>query len=207
MFDIKTVPKIVIREGIINDVEIKKHGPIYMLYVNDQQWMVTDTASNLELREFYSSYDLAQGKVLLSGLGFGILPQWIASKDSVESVTVIELKQEVVNLFLRHNTPNPKINIKVADIKQYQDYIEYDWAIFDHYELDKVPTKKELNYLAKNLKFDNLWFWSLERRLTQYNSWQKFRQDYGLKIPDLSLDKVLHYMETLFRQKDFPLQK
>jgi spermidine synthase len=206
MFDIKSVPKIVIREGSINNVSIIEHNKSYVLFVDGQQWMLVNTKTNVELREFYSSYDLAEGNVLLSGFGFGILPQWISSKESVKSVTVIESSQEVIDLFKINNTLNPKIKIVISDIRQYQDDNLYDWAIFDHYELDRIPTKEDFDLLSSNLRFDNLWFWSLELKLTKYESWQKFREELSLKIPNLPLNQVNGYIKTVFTQKEFHLQ-
>lgn len=206
MFDIKSVPKIVIREGSVGKVSILKDDKSYALFVDGEQWMFVNTKTNVELREFYSSYDLAEGNVLLSGFGFGILPQWIASKESVKSVTVVESSQEVIDLFNANNTLNPKIKIVISDIRQYQDDNSYDWAIFDHYELNRIPTKEDFDLLSTNLNFKNLWFWSLELKLTQYQSWQKFRQDLSLKIPSLPLDQVKSYVKTVFTQKEFHLE-
>lgn len=206
MFDIKSVPKIVIREGSIGNVSIVKDNKSYALFVDGEQWMFVNTKTNVELREFYSSYDLAEGNVLLSGFGFGILPQWIASKESVKSVTVVESSQEVIDLFNINNTLNPKIKIVISDIRQYQDDNSYDWAILDHYELERTPTKEDLDSLSKNLRFNNLWFWSLELKLTKHQSWEKFRQDLSLKIPNLPLDQVKDYVKTVFTQKEFLLE-
>jgi spermidine synthase len=206
MFDIKSVPKIVIREGSINNVSIVKNNTFYYLLVDNEQWMYLDTSANIQLREFYSSYDLAENNVLLSGWGFGILPQWIASKESVKSVTVVEKNKEVIDLFLLHNSINPKIKIVVSDIRKYHDNTFYDWAIFDHYELERVPTKEDFDLLSNNLNFKNLWFWSIEKNILQENSFQKVRQEFSIKIPNLSLNQVNNYMKTLFTQKDFLLE-
>jgi spermidine synthase len=197
MFDIKSVPKIVIREGSIGSTKITKSGNHYELLTNDERWMLVNTTSKQELNEFYSSYDLAEGNVLLSGFGFGILPQWIASKESVKSVTVVELNQEVIDLFLLHNSLNPKIKIVVSDIRNYHDDTLYDWAIFDHYEAARVPTKQDFDLLSNNLNFKNLWFWSLEDKLENYTSWSSFKSDYSSKLPDLDISKLERYMNLL----------
>lgn len=197
MFDIKTVPKIVIREGISGNTEIKKDGKTYSLFVDSLRWMMVDTTSSREMREFYSSYDLASGSVLLSGFGFGILPQWLASKDSVTDITVVEYSKEVVELFLRHNILNPKIDIKIADINTYQDSHYYDWVILDHYELDRVPTKENLFVIEQNINFSNLWFWSLEEKLQDYTNWEEFRNSYSLKLPKLDNSKLNEYLKLL----------
>jgi hypothetical protein len=202
MFDIKTVPKIKIREGISGNTEIKKDGKTYSIFVDSLRWMMVDTTSSREVREFYSSYDLASGSVLLSGFGFGILPQWLASKDSVTDITVIEYSKDVVELFLRHNTLNSKIDIKIVDINTYQDGHCYDWVILDHYELDRVPTKENLSVIEKNINFNNLWFWSLEEKLQDYTNWEEFRNSYSLKLPKLDNSKLNEYFKLL-RYKEF----
>jgi hypothetical protein len=202
MFDIKTVPKIVIREGISGNTEIKKDGKTYNLFIDGLRWMMVDTKSSREVREFYSSYDLASGSVLLSGFGFGILPQWLSSKDSVTDITVVEYSKDVVDLFLRHNTLNSKIDIKIMDINTYQDGHCYDWVILDHYELDRVPTKENLSVIEENINFNNLWFWSLEEKLQDYTNWEEFRNSYSLKLPKLDNSKLNEYFKLL-RYKEF----
>jgi hypothetical protein len=200
MFDIKSVPKIVIREASIGNVEIKKFGSIYQLFVDGIRWNFVNTASIGEVKEFYSSYDLAEGNVLLSGFGFGLLPQWIASKESVRSVTVVELNPEVVEIFKSNNILNPKIEVVISDIREYKDEEVYDWGIFDHYELERAPTKEELDLLSKNINFKNLWFWSLEYKLKSYTNWKSFKEDYGLKLPNLNNSKLQEYL-GLFNYK------
>ena len=200
---IKTVPKIVIREGKKDNVSIVQNDNDFLLYIDGQKWNVVNVKSSLALREFYSSYDLAQGNVLLSGFGFGVLPQWIASKSSVTSVTVVEKCQEVIDLFNINNTLDPKIKIVIDDIHTYKSSEQFDWAMFDHYEDDIAHSKEELELINANLDYKNLWFWSLENRLFAYKNWQQFRNDYSLKIPDLPKEQVLHYMETIFKRTDF----
>lgn len=205
MFDISSIPKITIRDGILNDTQIVKDSHFYQLLINNEQWMKVNTKGDLELREFYSSYDLAYGNVLLSGFGFGILPLWISTKPNVNKVTVVEFNKNVVDLFLRFNNLDHKINIEIYDIHNFKSQDKYDWLILDHYEGNKKPTKEELSLLTKNLEFQNLWFWSLEYLLTECTSWQEFREKYSFKIPDLPKEQVLRYMENLFRHRDFHL--
>lgn len=203
MFDINTVPKIRIREGISGNAEIKKNRKTYTLFVNNEKWMMAQTNSTQEIREFYSSYDLAYGSVLLSGFGFGILPQWIASKPSVTKVTVIEWSKDVVNLYLKNNKLDDKISIVISDIHSYKDKENYDWAILDHYESFKVPTPEELYLIEKNINFSNLWFWSIERFAEKYPSWDELRKKYSFKLPEVSEDKLEYYKE-ISRYKVIP---
>ena len=90
-FDIKTVPLVIIKNGTSNNVVISnppKEPHMFYLHQNNKQLMVLNTKTNREIKELYSSYDLAYGDVLVSGLGFGILPLWLASKPEVKLVDI-----------------------------------------------------------------------------------------------------------------------
>lgn len=208
MLDGFDLPLPIIKESIEGHAKIIEYKNVYRLYIGAKQWMALDMNNKSEINEFYSSYDLSYGDVLLSGLGFGILPQWIASKPEVKSVTVVESSQDVVNIFLKNNKLHEKIKLIVEDIGLYKDTKTYDWAIFDHYEGATQPTKQEIEQISNNIKFNNLWFWSLEYRLIEkYRSWSKFRDDYSLKIPDLDVKQVNKYIVDLYSPKNFILEK
>jgi spermidine synthase len=106
MFDLKTVPQVVIKEISYNDIDIvldPTRPKTYRLLNKGNQWMMFDKYTNKELKEFYSQYDMAYGDVLVSGLGFGALSCWLASKPEVTSVTVLEISQDVYDIFLMNN--------------------------------------------------------------------------------------------------------
>ena len=144
-----------ISPGSVGKAKIEERGNAYILYVDELKWMIAEKNSNRPMKEFFSSYDLASGNVLLSGLGFGILAQWIAKKAEVSSVTVIEQNQDVLDLFLKNNKLDPKVKVYINDIKTYTDNQHYDWAILDHYEEDRKPTKIGLEQICSNLTIDN----------------------------------------------------
>lgn len=58
---------------------------------------------------------IARGKVLLNGLGLGVALKAILEKPEVESVTVIENSQDVINLVAPSFKDNPKVQIILAD--------------------------------------------------------------------------------------------
>ena len=208
MLDDFDLPFPIIKQSIKGNAKIIESKDFYRLYVGEKQWMALDMKNKNEINEFYSSYDLSYGDVLLSGLGFGVLAQWIASKPEVKSVTVVEFSQDVVDIFLENNKLHEKIKLVVQDIGLYKDTKTYDWAIFDHYEGETQPTKQEIEKICNNIKFNNLWFWSLEYRLIErYNSWSKFRNDYSLKIPDLSLNQINKYIMDLYSPQNFILKE
>lgn len=80
----------------------------------------------------------ACGRVLIAGLGIGMVPAAIAEKDDVESITILEIDQEIIDLvepLIRKYIPNQdKITIVQADALTYPDTYngeKYDWAWLD----------------------------------------------------------------------------
>jgi hypothetical protein len=127
------------------------------------QWMASDE-SFLEPKDtFYSQYDLAYGDVLLSGLGFGILPKALSQKTSVQSVTVIEINKDIIDAFLKNNKVDSKITIIEADASTYVSDKKYDCLLPDHYELQGVDwTLADMKGMAKRISHDVYWPWSIE---------------------------------------------
>lgn len=122
MLDEFDLPLPIIKQSITGRAKIIEYKNMYRLYIGAKQWMALDMNNKNEINEFYSSYDLSYGDVLLSGLGFGILAQWIASKPEVKSVTVVEFSQDVVDMFLKNNKLHEKIKLVVEDIGLYKRY-------------------------------------------------------------------------------------
>jgi hypothetical protein len=193
--------------GSKGKARIEQKDTRYVLYLDELKWMVFDSKDNLAVKEFYSSYDLAYGNVLVSGLGFGILTKWLAKKSEVKSITVIEQSQDIVDMFLENNNIDPKIKIYVSDIRQYKDNKSYDWILLDHYEEERKPIKEDLEIICSNIKTENLWFWSLEFILLNHNSWSSFRENYSKKIPNIALSKVIEYVIYITGHKHFTILK
>ena len=164
MYDRKTIPKVKIKEIFKNDIDIVKLGTSYVLYRQGKQENSFNIKNNKEAKELYSSYDLAYGKILKSGLGFGTLTLWLANKPEVESIKIIEISQDVVDIFLENNTLPDKVTIEVADIEDYKTNEKYDCILLDHYEKSPEFWKiRSMNNIAKNIpNHDLLWIWSME---------------------------------------------
>lgn len=78
----------------------------------------------------------AQGRILITGLGLGMVTLAVAAKDSVEHVTVIEKSVGVLNLVKEHTLAKPcapKIEIIQADALEWKPPRgrEWDWAWHD----------------------------------------------------------------------------
>lgn len=224
-FDLNLVPKIRISPDSEDNVDIVKSFIHYLLYVNGQRQMVLNLYSSKEIKEMYSCYDLAYGDVLLSGLGFGILPLWIAQKPTVKSVTVVEISESVKNLFLKRNKLPDNVSIVIEDFDNFKTDKYYDCVIPDHYEQNYYKYRiKQLQNIAKNIPNHKLfWCWSMEwlyiRSIFNKENvesfvfdkdnvsgkWKDFKKIMGIDtIPDLD-DKTLNkYVYTYCDIMDSP---
>ena len=227
-FDKNTVPKFNIVLGTSGDITISNSSDIFYLHKNDKQLMALDTKSNREIKELYSSYDLAYGDVLISGLGFGILALWIASKPEVKSVKVIEYSQGVIDLFLQSNTLPENVTIELSNISTYKSDDKYDCILLDHFP-DLLPESDwDLNLtnikdISRNIPNHNLiWGWSIEhmflskkfaitfeqlfsnpidlRKFDLYSKWLEFidKDINVITLPSLSKHKLTEYIYTYF---------
>jgi hypothetical protein len=196
-FDLKTVPKIRLTEDKKNDVKIfKKNDRYYYLFTNKGQVMMYDLYTNKEAKEMYSSYDLGYGKILMGGLGFGILALWLANKAEVKSIHIIEISQEVVDIFLSKNTLPDNVTIEIADVDTYKTDITYDCILLDHYEFIKaVDQIKSMKKIAKNIPNHTLfWSWAMESVYVE--------STYNLDI-NFSLDKIINNQDFFDRWNTF----
>ncbi len=162
MYNIDSVPNFVIKEGSFGNVKIAKYTDGFGLYNNNKQWMCYLNNDSV-IKQQYSSYDLAYGDVIISGLGFGILALWICSKPEVNSVTVIEFSSDVIKLFKDSNSVPDKLNIVNADIRNYNTDIEYDVMLLDHHELENFDFRLfDIEEISNKIKHKYMWSWSLE---------------------------------------------
>ena len=214
------MPKIV--PGSYGDLDISysNEEELYYMHYKGILWMSTDKDFMDSRNTSYSQYDLAYGKVLLTGLGFGILAKALSEKPEVTSVTVVELNQEVIDAFLLHNTLNSKVTIVLGDASTFSSDIKYDCLLPDHYETQGFDWRiRDMNNLAKRVKHDLYWPWSIEGLFLLYKiyphldyksldqstkllevskRWKIFIGEYFPNIPslvDISDEKLLTYIE------------
>lgn len=214
------LPNVVIKEGTSNKVSIVNDNGVWRLYGDGVQFMQLITKTNREIKELYSSFDLAYGDVLITGLGFGILALWVANKPEVTSVTVIENSQDVIDLFLAHNKLPEKVTIILSDADNYTTDKHYDCLLLDHFkDRDERPfTYARIQNVAKNIPHNLFWFWSIEQRycvrvydlrlidlylepvdLSNYDFGRKWQAWIGVleipTIPNVASDKIKEYVE------------
>jgi hypothetical protein len=162
LYNVDSVPSFFIKEASSGNIKIVDKGKGFILYENNRFWMNYPKNDSV-IKQLYSSYDLAYGNVLVSGLGFGILALWLCSKPNVISVTVIEFSEDVIKLFKDSNSIPDKLNIINIDIRKYNTDTKYDTILLDHYETEKFDfILDDIEKISSNIKHKNMWAWPLE---------------------------------------------
>ena len=163
MYDAKSVPSFFIKAGSSGNIKIVEMGKGFVLCEGSEFWMNSPKNNDSVIKQMYSSYDLAYGNVLVSGLGFGILALWLCSKPEVLSVTVVEFSEDVIKLFKDSNSIPDKLNIVNMDIRNYNTDTEYDAMLLDHYEKENFDfILDDIEKISSKIKHKNMWAWPLE---------------------------------------------
>jgi hypothetical protein len=144
------------KTGTWGDVEIVTEPNGYAEQRLNGEMIMHNGPQDIGLRGELEFLDDAHGRVLLGGLGFGLLPLLIAMKPNVTEVVVFELYQDVIDSFLAQGYSNPKITIVRGDILTYVDDSEFDCCFFDIYAIQE----KDIHAIAQNNKIkDFRWVW------------------------------------------------
>lgn len=120
-----------------------KYGFDYpaVILKEDGHSLMSDT--QLEIESVVGAAEAARGDVLIGGLGIGLLPTLIKTKATVESVDIIELHQEVIDLvFLQVATA--KMRAICGNIFHYLDTTDrrYDFIHIDIWNSLTVPIRE-----------------------------------------------------------------
>lgn len=171
--------------GVSGDtsIEYSDATETFILRHKGIQWMGSDKYFICSKDLLHSQYEVAYGDVLITGLGFGILTKALAKKPGVSSVTVLELNQDVIDMYLASNELEDNVTIIQADASTYQSDKKYDCLLPDHYELQGIDwVISDMRDLAKRIKHDVYWPWSIEEifLIKTYP-----REHFNLKFSDL----------------------
>lgn len=119
-----------------------------------QRVMMDEPAEIAEHRRFY---DVAHGRVLITGLGLGMIAAWVAAKPVVHSVTVIEKNADVIALVAPHFPPAiaAKIRILQADAYEWIQDGDYDAIWHDCWYI--VPEQVEMLLARYSAPIQDYW--------------------------------------------------
>lgn len=140
----------------------------------------------------------ASGKVLTLGLGMGYYTYMVSIKDDVESVTVIEKSQDVIDLFKKYILPQfshpEKINILCDDAFKFIDTVEdgeYDCCFADIWKGNNdILPYLELKIACERFRRMKVTYWiedALSAAVMSYvfvSILDDFCSEKGIRLPD-----------------------
>ena len=153
-----------IPEGVSGDFSIRKQnmnnfcgteepqGFYTILYHNEAHIMQDTTREYREHEQFLND---AHGNVLVTGLGLGLVNESLMNNPNVESVTIVEKYQEVIDLVWNHCPKNDKVRLICADIYDWKPDGRYDIGWFDswcgentHLEYQKLINQRYFKHIS-----------------------------------------------------------
>lgn len=134
-----------------------------VLTQGDKVWMSPAVSETDSMRD---GIEKGHGKCLAMGLGIGVLPYMWLLKDEVESVTVIELNQDVIDLFNEYIRPQFKTDksfeiIRGDAIDYYREKFlkRFDYVYADFWESDRDGLECYAKLMEKRVEAPNADFW------------------------------------------------
>lgn len=144
-----------------------------VLLENNNVWMSIVMSEILSMK---NEIEKAQGRVITYGLGIGYYTFMVSQKENVESVTVIEMNEEIIDLFKKQMLPHfpnrNKIKIINGNALEYikiQKDGDFDFAFADFWEgvEDGLLFYLKFMPLTKNFEKTHFDFW-IERCFMEY---------------------------------------
>lgn len=119
----------------------------------------------MEIRTNREAYYAAKGRVLINGLGMGMLLEGMLSKPEVEYVRVIEIDPDVIALVGPHYLKDKRVEIIQADAYEYRpatgERFNYAWHdIWDTIDDENLPLMAKLGRKYNKKVCDAQGFWA-----------------------------------------------
>lgn len=130
-------------------------GEYWGLYRNGYIIMSNTPA---EINDHLKFIRKASGKVLVGGLGLGMVIKYLLEKESVTKITVIEQSQDVIKLVGHAYANDSRVEIVNANIFEYKPSDQYDCAWFDIWDNISGEEYPEMKTLHR--KFGHYVGWS-----------------------------------------------
>lgn len=173
------------------------------------------TPTIMEYNTMKDEIDRASGKVLTFGLGIGFFQYMCLLKDNVESVTVIEKNEIIIDFFEEYILPQFKNkNIKIIKGNAYdyfkKDFFEiYDYVFVDIHFNNNDGFEVYRNLLKSDVDMSNVGFWIENQILLEIKmlvASYLFNHLKGTLSEVLALEnnfkEEFRYIHKLFRQEN-----
>ena len=171
---------------------------------NDHEWMAIKPN---EIETMQPIIDIIEGKVVTFGLGLGYFTYMASLKERVQSITVIERDNEVIQLFERYLFPQfqhkEKVGIISADAFEYSEKQmpdnNFDYAFVDlwHDASDGFDMYLKMKKMESFNRQTNFLYWIEDSLLSSFR-WQIF--DWVIKNAR-SYNEIVKCLSTPFLQK------
>ena len=161
----------------------KKPLRVHALVSEDRGTWMTDNPQ--ELVQMYAFAKVARGKVLLGGLGLGLLARFMAQRKAVRSVDIFEIDPDVIKL-CSIGLPD-KCRVERSDVYKFLEAFSFDWewdvAVFDTWQMTSevvwhsviLPLRR---LIYQRFGFQKVFCWAedemlgqVRRSLTHYAVW------------------------------------
>lgn len=129
-----------------------------------------------EINSMREQMDKAHGRVLVLGMGLGYYQYVVSMKENVESVTVVEISPEIIEIFRENLLPHfkcrDKISIINADAVKFMESVkvgEYDFIFADIWEgiVDGAPHYENIKKHEERLPETQFTYW-IEDQIKYY---------------------------------------
>lgn len=141
-------------------------GEYYGLYC-DGKIIMSNTPA--EVNDHYKFIQKAQGKVLIGGLGLGMVLKCLLDKNDVTKVVVVEQSPDVIKLVASSYTNDPRVEIVNESIFEYKPNEHFDCAWFDIWDDisgEEYPEMKKLHRrFGRHVGWSDSWCRNQSRRL------------------------------------------
>ncbi len=115
----------------------------------------------IEQTQMCKHVDMFSGDVLIGGLGLGVVVNHLAARPEIDSVTVVEVSQDVIHLVEPHlKDPEGKVTVLRKDLFHYlarssEEEEAFDFAFFDIWQSDGEHTFLTIVVPLRKLAVEN----------------------------------------------------
>ncbi len=134
----------------------------------------------MELQAHINAIQWAHGNILIGGLGMGYFLKMIKEKPDVETITVIEKNQEIIDCYLSCFSITPNIELLCGDIFTFKSDRLFDFVYIDiwpEFVIEKIES--DMLEISNNIRAKLYSFWGIELYLHDH-----FKV-FGVKDPPL----------------------